>query len=52
VLLKLLDHAIEIGIAAAKAACEQIPAALGNLLAVRNYLELTRLTRRKDGFNA
>jgi hypothetical protein len=52
VLLKLLDHAIEIGIAASKASCEQIPAALGNLLAVRNYLKLTCLTRCKYGFNA
>ena len=50
-LLELLDHAIEIGIAGAKAPCEPVPTALGNLLAVRDHLELTGLARRNDGFN-
>ena len=49
--LKLLDHAIEIGIAGTKAASEPVPAALGNSLAVSDHLELTGLTRRKHGFN-
>ena len=51
-LLELLDHAIKIGIAGAKAPCEPVPTALGNRLAVSDHLELTGLTRRKDGFNA
>ena len=41
---ELLDHAIEIGIAAAKAPCKPIPTPLGNLLAVRDNFELTGLT--------
>jgi len=51
VLLELLDHAIEIGIAGAKAPCEPVPTALGYPLAVSDNLELTVLTRRNDGFN-
>ena len=51
-LLELLNHAIEIGIAGAKAPCEPVSTALGYLLAVSDDLELTVLTRRKDGFNA
>ena len=51
-LRELLDHTFEIGIAGAKAPCEPVPTALGNLLAVRDHLELAGLTRRKDGFNA
>ena len=50
-LLELLDHAIEIGIAGTKAPCEPGPAALGNPLAVSDNLELTCLPRRNDGFN-
>jgi hypothetical protein len=52
VLRKLLDHTFEIGIADAKAPREPLAAALCNLLAVSDHLELTGLTRRKDGFNA
>ena len=52
VLLDLLDHAIEIGIAGAKAPCEPVSAALGNPLAVGYHLELTCFTRRSYGFNA
>src|SRR5216683_8369461 len=48
---ELLDHAIEIGIARAKAPCEPISTALGNPLAVSDNLELTGLPRRNDGFN-
>ncbi len=51
VLLKLLDHAIEIGITGAKAPGERVPAALGNPLAVSDNLELTGLTGHKDGFS-
>jgi hypothetical protein len=50
-LLELLDHAIEIGIAGAKAPCEPVSAALGNSLAVSNYLELSGLARGSHGFN-
>jgi hypothetical protein len=50
-LLELLDHAIEIGIAGAKAPCEPVPTALGNPLAVSDNLELAGLPRRNDGFN-
>ena len=52
VLLELPDHTIEIGVAAAKAPCEPVPPTLGNPLAVREHLELTRLTRCQDGFDA
>jgi len=41
VLLELLDHVIEIGIAGAKAPCEPVPTALGYPLAVSDNLELT-----------
>ena len=51
-LRELLDYTFEIRIAGAKAPCEPVPTALGNLLAVSDHLELTGLTRRKDGFNA
>jgi hypothetical protein len=48
---ELLDHAIEIGIARAKAPSEPIPTALGNPLAVSDNLELADLPWRNDGFN-
>ena len=48
---QLLDHAIEIGIAGAKAPGEPIPAAFGNPLAVSDHRELTSLARSSDGFN-
>ena len=51
-LLELLDHTFEIRIAGTKASCEPVPTALGNPFAVGDHLELTGLTRRKDGFNA
>lgn len=51
-LLELLDHTIEIGVAAAKAPREPVPPTLGNPLAVREHLELARLARRQDGFDA
>jgi len=45
VLLKLLDYAVEIWIAAAKAPCEPVSTALRDRLAVSNHFELTRATR-------
>lgn len=51
VLLELLDQAIKIGVASAEGSREPVPAAFGNHLAVREHLELTGLTRRKNGFN-
>jgi hypothetical protein len=50
-LLELLHHSIQIRIPRAKFPREPIPAALRNLLAVRNHLELTSFPRRKDGLN-
>ena len=52
VLLELLDHVLEIGIAETKAPCEPVSTALGNHLAVSDNLELTGLPRRNDGFDA
>src|SRR5262249_21164208 len=52
VLLEQLDHPIKIGIASTKAPCEQVPTTHGNPLAVREHVELTGLTRRKDGVNS
>jgi hypothetical protein len=52
VLLKLLDHAVEVGIAGAKAPCEPASTTLDYPLAVSDNLELTVLSRSKDGFNA
>ena len=49
---ELLDDAIEIRIAGTKNSREPVPTALGNPLAVRDHLELTGLTRHKNGFNA
>jgi hypothetical protein len=51
VLLELLDHAVEVGVAGAKAACEPVSTALGYPLAVSDNVELTVLARRNDGFN-
>lgn len=47
--LDFLDYCIEIGIACTKLLRETISAALRNLLAVRNHLELTGRPRWKDG---
>jgi hypothetical protein len=52
VLFELRDDAIEIRIAGAKGSREPVSAALGEHLAVGKHLELTGLTRRKNGFNA
>ena len=49
--MQLLDYAIEIRIASAKAPRDPVPAALGDPLAVSDDLELTGLSRRNDDFN-
>jgi len=50
-LLELLDHIIEIGIAGAKSPCEPVPTPLGNSLAVHDHVELTGLARRTGGID-
>jgi hypothetical protein len=50
-LRELLDHAVEIGIARAKAPCNPVPTALGNSLAINENLKLTRIPRLNDSFN-
>jgi hypothetical protein len=47
----LLDQAIEIGVAGAKAPREPVPTSLGNSFAVCDHIELTGLTRGDDGVN-
>ena len=47
-LLELLDHVIKIGIAGAKAPCEPVLAALGNPLAVSDFMQWTMKTGRSD----
>jgi hypothetical protein len=51
-LLKLLNHRIEIGIAAAKASREPVPTAPRDSLAIGEHFKLTSLARRNHGFNA
>jgi hypothetical protein len=51
-LQELLNHAIQIGIARAKAPGKPVSTALGNSLAVGNHLKLTGLARRNHGVNA
>lgn len=48
-LLDLLDDAVQIGITGAKSLCEPVPAATGDLLAVRDHVELAGVTRSRDG---
>jgi hypothetical protein len=50
-LLEPFDHAIEVGIASAKAPCQPVPTALSYPLAVSDNLELTGLPLPEDGFN-
>ena len=50
-LLELRDHALEIGIAGAKAPRQPVPTALGNPLAISENLELAGLPRLKDSFH-
>jgi hypothetical protein len=52
VLLDLVDHALEIGIACTKAPREPVPTTPGNLLAVYDYVKLSDLTRDEHGFHA
>lgn len=51
VLLELLDHTFQIGIASAKAPCEPVSAAFRDPCTVSDHRELTDLARRKDGVN-
>jgi hypothetical protein len=51
-LLELLNHAIEIGIAGAKAPGKPVSAALGNCLAIGKHFKLAGLARRNHGVNA
>src|SRR5215467_3973394 len=48
---KQLDHAIEIGIADAKAPRNKVTTPLGNHLPVCDYVELPLIAGRKDGVN-
>ena len=50
-LRELLDHVVEIGITGAKSPCEPVATALGNLLAVREHLELSGFAGLQDGFD-
>jgi hypothetical protein len=50
-LFELIDQAIEIGIASAKAPRKPVPPALGYPLAISDNLELTCLSRLNHGFN-
>jgi hypothetical protein len=50
--LELLNHAIEIGVAGAKASCEPVPTTPCDSLAIGEHLKLTSLARRNHGFNA
>jgi hypothetical protein len=51
VFLDPLDHAFEIGIAGAKAARKPVSTALGDFLAIGEYLELTGFPRLSDSLN-
>lgn len=48
---ELIDHAIEIGIASAKASRDPVPAARRDPLAVGEHIKLAVLTRRANGFD-
>jgi hypothetical protein len=52
VLLDLLHHAIEVGIASTEHPCKLVPSAFGNLLAVYDHVELAGLAGDEDGFQA
>jgi len=47
-LLELLNHAIEIGVAGAKASCEPVPTAPRDSLAIGEHFKLTSLARRNN----
>jgi len=51
VFFQLLDHPFQVGIAGAKAPCEPVPSALGDLLAIRDHSKLTGLPGRKYHFH-
>lgn len=46
-----LDHAVQVRVARAEAACEPVPAASRNLLAVSKYVELPSLAGCTKHFN-
>jgi hypothetical protein len=51
-LLKLVNHAIQIGVAGAKASGEPVAAALHHFFAIGQHVKLARLARRNHGINA
>ena len=51
VLLELVDHVIEIGIACPEAPSESVSATRGDSLAVRDHVELPRLAGPGHGFD-
>jgi hypothetical protein len=51
-LLELLNHAIGIGVAGAKASCKPVPTAPRDSLAIGEDFKVTGLAGRNDGFNA
>jgi hypothetical protein len=48
---EFIDHAIETGIAGAKASRDPVPAARRDPLAVRQHIKLAMLTRRANGLD-
>ncbi|MGA3210716.1 MAG: hypothetical protein ABSD20_05365 [Terriglobales bacterium] len=50
-LLELPDHALKVGIPSAQASREPVAAALGDLFAVSDHLELSSLAGCGDHFN-
>lgn len=48
---QLLDHAIQIGITRAEASGEQVPAAFGDPVTVRDHVELACLAGGQHGVN-
>jgi len=50
-LLEPLNHAIQIGIAGAKASCEPVSTALGDFLAIGDHLKLAFPAMRNHGVN-
>ena len=51
-LFELVDDAVQVGVAGAKAASEPVPTASGNGLAVEDHVELSRLAGREHNIQA